>query len=242
MKLRAVLLASLFAALPVVASIPAQAMLQQDAIGRSRFIPPAQPLLLTRTLWRNLQDGQQIIVRRSYIVQFLPENDGFRLEGRQVDSSVEAPPRLEAIAAVERGRSDNGMFPLLLDATGQIRYAGDSLDLHARQQGETALLNMLGQAALSDDSKAEAISFIRQLIATGGAAAWPRDLFNPARDQQQEERRITLAGGSEGKVIVTVQAHHTAPSGLPEMVERTIITELDGTTRTSREVWTLRTP
>jgi hypothetical protein len=205
------------------------------------FAPPESPQVLTRTVWRSLADGKQIMIRRRYAVQFTRLGEGFLLDGKLLDAAVEAPPMLAAMAELERKRGDDGLFPLQLDAAGRIlddarplRVASGLRD-NARERAQ----GLLAATPLASSLQQESGAFLNQLSAQGVPTAWPADLFNPASGERSERRRIALPGGQEGEVHVSVKVIGAQPEGLPRSVERTVTTVLAGTARTSREQWTL---
>jgi hypothetical protein len=235
---KSLLLAGAAALLPVVAG---QVSAQSIAVASQPFAPPETPQVLTRTVWRTLGDGEQIIVRRRYEVQFSRRADGFSLDGRQLDAAVEAPPVLAGLAEIERKRNDEGMFPLLIDAAGRIRQtpraqeASHALRETARDQAQR-LISATPNVPPAQDASPD---FLAQLAAQGAMVAWPADLFNPAGGERLERRSIALPGGQEGEVAVSVRVVEPPHLGAPRSVERTITTVLAGTSRTSREQWTL---
>jgi len=197
--------------------------------------------VLTRTVWRSLADGKQIVVRRSYTVRFTRQDNGFRLDGEPLDASVEAPPLLASLAEIERKRVDTGPFPLQLDSSGVIRFDGGTKP--AAADSRSAALErghaMIASSSLAPAQRQEGSAMLDRIAAQGAVSAWPADLFNPASAASEERRRIVLPDGSEGEVQVTVKVLDGRNQGLPQAVERTVTTVLAGTTRTSREQWTL---
>ena len=228
-----VLLAGAAALLPSVA-VPVAA--QSPAAPSQPFAPPESPQVLTRTVWRTLADGKQIMIRRRYAVQFSRQGEGFLLEGKLLDAAVEAPPLLAGLAELERNRGDEGLFPLQLDAEGRIRGGAPPLKVASglRDNARERAQGMLATTPLASQQQLEAGAFLNQLSAQGAPTAWPADLFNPASGERNERRRIALPGGQEGEVRVSVKV-----IGSPRAVERTVTTVLAGTARTSREQWTL---
>lgn len=233
-----VLLAGAAALLPAIAG---QVAAQPSELAARPFAPPESPLVLTRTVWRTLADGKEIVVRRRYAVRFSRQEDGFTLEGRLLDASVEAPPMLAALADIERQRSDAGLFPMRLDGAGRIRPGtpAESAPAVRRESAVAQAHGMLAASPLTLTQRQESGTFLRQLAAQGAAASWPVDLFNPTSAERVERRRISLPGGQEGEVAVSVKALGLQADGLPSEVERTVTTVLAGTARTSRERWTL---
>ena len=209
-----------------------------------RFAPPTRTLVLTRTLWRSLQGGEEIMVRRRYAVRFVPGGAGYILTGRQLDAAVDAPPKLAPLAAIERSRSDDAAFPIRLDRAGRIvapaAAAPGSSDSLAAIAAARALIR---DSAMTAEAKQEASRQIEQLAAAAaarnGAEDWPADLFSPLGEDWSDRRTIDLPGGGNGAVAVTVRYIRSSPGSLPSAVERTVTTELGGTTRISREVWTI---
>jgi hypothetical protein len=235
---KVLLLAGAAALLPPVAG---QVSAQSTGASSQPFAPPQSPQVLTRTVWRTLADGKQIMIRRRYAVQFTRQDEGFLLDGRLLDAAVEAPPVLAAMAELERSRGDDGLFPMQLDAAGRIRGSAQpqvvASKLHdtARERAQ----GMLAKTPLGSQQQQESGTFLEQLAAHGAPAAWPADLFNPAAAERSERRRITLPGGQEGDLHVSIKVVGSQPEGLPLAVERTVTTVLAGTARTSREQWTL---
>lgn len=207
---------------------------------RLSFEPPAGDLVLTRTVWRYLPDGQQIRVERSYAVRFLAEVGGFRLEGRLIDAVVDAPADLAPFAELERTRPDPTLFPVRLDAEGRVRADGTAPQAETRLKAAALARATLARAALTGADRQAADQQVATLSAGPGVyGAIPADLFRPRPGERRERRRIPLPGGMEGEVEVAIRVEGIQQSGLPSRVERTVTTELAGTARVSREVWTL---
>lgn len=210
------------------------------AVDGRMFAPPETPLVLTRTVWKTLGDGKQIVVSRRYAVQFSRQETGFRLDGRLLDTAVEAPEQLAAMAAIERNQADQGPFPLRLDRAGLIRSTSSAaVDMQSRDASAAEGQAILSRTRLTSAEKGEAAAFLRQMAAIGANAAWPVDMFNPESIEQHQSRVIALPDGSEGQVEVALRVDGYHASGLPKAVERTVTTVLSGTSRVSREMWTL---
>lgn len=234
---QALLLAGVAALLPATVAFPASVASEQ---ARSRpFAPPSTPLVLTRTIWRSLYDGKELVVRRRYAVRIFPEGAGFKVAGELIDSAVDAPAPLAALAEMERQRPDSVMFPLHLDARGQILPHSVAPDRTIHHSGGIEALRLIGNSAMDPAGKALASSFINQVIANVTNGQWPTDLFNGAMGERHEQRRIALPGGGEGEVTVSVAVRGQLEAGLPRAIERTVVTELEGTRKVSREQWTL---
>ena len=237
MKLRALLLAGVAALLPVSGQAKGGAPVGANA----HFIPPTEPMVLTRTVWRNLFDGNQIKVVRSYAVQIEPSGDGFTVAGRLIDARVDAPAPLAMLADYERTRPDEGVFPLQLDQNGQILEPAPAPVPNAMA---SELINrgaaMIEGAGASSAAKQRTSTLLSQLIATArGGINWPSDLFNPASNAREQRREVALPDGGKGEVVVSVTFDRAEPGAVPRTVERTVKTLLQGTESVSREQWTI---
>ena len=235
---RHILLAGAAALLPALMSgAVAQASAEAPA---DRFTPPNAPLTLTRTLYRSLADGKQVIVTRRYAIRFSPEGDGYRLDGELLTAEVEAPPLLAGMAEIERKRPDTGLFPARLDSHGMIR--GEIRGIVDPQTRRTAIGGadaLIARSRMAPDSKRESVALVDQVANASNGTSWPRFLFNPGSGDRVESRDVALPDGSVGRIEVRVHADGLMPGGLAQRVERIVTTRLTGTVRTTREVWTL---
>lgn len=222
------------ALLPSPTVLPAQT----EAPPASAFAPPGGPLLLTRTVRRPLSDGKAIVVRRRYEVRIAALGRGYRVEGRLLDCTVEAPPSLQALAAIERDRPDTGLFPMTLDAQGQILSPAKAGPSPALDAAARAALDKLGSWPLAPLALAQGRAFVQQLQARGTGSAWPAEVFHPTPGRHVERRAIPLADGSSGSVSVEIEAAPPSPGTLSSL-SRAVITELAGERRVAREEWTL---
>lgn len=203
------------------------------------FSPPEGPVLMSRTLVRNLPDGKEVRTVRNYRVWFTTDGDGFRIDGELAGVKVEAPPILAGLAAIERNRTDPNLFPVLLDRTGRILPRGAQVSDGARVRAAALGQAMLNEATLDPAIRNQAGMMLQQVsAAASGRTAWPVDLFNPAVPESREKRPIALPAGEQGSIEIVVRASGRGPGHLPGLVERLVETELDGSRRTSREVWT----
>lgn len=221
-----------------LAPTPASAAEQPTA-----FVAPADPLLLTRELRKSLVDGNEVVSRRHYEVRFVPTPHGWRVDGQLLGAEVEAPPELAELAEIERTRADDDLFPLQLDAAGQILPQPRATDAGTAAQVSQAATRLLASAQLSPAERQSAMAMVARLQAEGQATGgtWPADLFRAAPGTQTRQRDIPLADGSSGQVTVTltVAGHAVPQASLPARVQRRIVTDLAGTTRQSVETWTL---
>ena len=203
------------------------------------FVAPERPMILTRTLRRPLPDGKEVISRRSYEVRFVADGEGFRIDGTLVDVAVEAPPSLAALAAVERGRGDAGMFPMRLDAGGRLLAGSDPQAGESIARALDIVARELGQMRLAAFDMMQAQAFAERFRQRPGISQWPADLFRPASGKHREERTIPLPGGARGHVTVEIEARGQGRGGLLVSLSRTVTTDLDGDLRMTFESWTL---
>jgi hypothetical protein len=93
--------------------------------------------------------------------------------------------------------------------------------------------------ALPSSARSQANAMLAQVVIAGnGGTPWPTDLFSPARGESLESREVALPDGTRGSISVRIQGEGLVPGGLPQRVERTVLTDLGGSKRTSREIWT----
>lgn len=217
MTLQALVLAGAAALLPVAAA--SELALAAPANADARFLPPASDLVLTRTLWRILHDGQQIVVRRRYDVRFVADGNGYRLEGHLIDATVEAPAALAAFAALERNRVDVSLFPVKIDAQGLILVDGTLPPPGAHAALDSLARAALGQASLAAGDRAAAGQQLGLLSGEPGAiVSLPPDLFQPRPGERRERRRIALPGGAEGDVEVAIKVAASHLHSVPQSV------------------------
>lgn len=233
---RTVWLAGAAAILPLATLCAAEASPAPRA-----FVPPQAAQILTRTLRHVLHDGAAVVTRRSYRVQFVAEDAGFRLDGTLVDVAVEAPPgpATDAIAALERRRPDAGMFPIRLDAAGMILPAPDPAPTAQQREGIGVASAEVRRMNLAAGDKTAAQGFVSQFRSQPYRTSWPQDLFRPAPGARREERLIPLANGVRGQVTTDIEARTDAATGLLAAFRRKITTDLEGNTRVVIEEWTL---
>ncbi len=242
MKATAVLLAGAAAVLPVLgAQWPgAAAEAAPTHAAPVRFSPPATPMVLSRTVIRELSGGQQLVVTRRFRVQFVPSVSGYTLTGAPLDVRIEVPPMLAKLAELERQRTDPGPFPLTVDARGMIQTADSTSAIPAiRDSIRQAGTAMIGTAPILPDQRRDAAQLLGQLASNQRISPWPADLFVAANGERRQHRSIALADGSQGEVEVILKVDQLLPCGMPASFERIITTQLAGTQRISRERWTM---
>lgn len=221
---------------PAPAPAPAPTAASRDA-GRP-FAPPEGPLLLTRTVRRPLPGGHEIRASRSYEVRFVREANGIRLDGTLVEVTMEAPPQLESLAALERRRPDAGMFPMQIDAAGRLLPTGPRPGSDAVRGAMARTSAAVDRARLADFDRQQAQAFVSQIGESGGLNPWPEDLFRPGSAHRRETRTIPLANGARGHVVVDTRAR-AGEDGMMTSYARTVTSDLAGDNRATYEEWTL---
>jgi len=235
-SLRTVLLAGAAAILPLAALALAPSAATATTI--SPFLPSSEPMVLTRVLRRPLPGGIVISTARSYEIRFVREDGGYRIEGELIGVTVDAPRQFEALAALERGRPDTGMFPMRVDGEGRF-VGGDKRPGQpvAREAGRIA--QALVPAGVSGSEARDAGSFISQTTANPVLTAWPADLFRPAPGTHNSSQVVPLPGGKTGEVLVAIEANVDQGSGMVRSLQREVTTRLGDSTRVTIETWTL---
>lgn len=203
---------------------------------------PSAPMVLRRELERGLMDGNAIVVVREWQCSFAPDAGGCTVSGRQTMVDVAAPRSLAALAEIERRRAVDGLFPLVLDRSGQITAGPASSDGRAIQHAiETARAVFEGLPA-AVVAAADPDAFLRQVNATAAemVSRVPRDLFFPTPGTTTDARDIALDDGETGRIEVVVEAQAQPGSGLLASSQRTVRTSVGESVRVSREAWSMR--
>ena len=211
------------------------------AVGAARIAPPAEPMLFVRRLTRELPGGYAIVVERGFRIRFAAQADGFRIEGEQVSSSVDAPPNLAAYADIERQRVETGVFPIELDAQGLIRSTPAAAAPAALARGVELALEQVRTMQLPKGGEDQARTFLLGLEQAAGriSSAPPPDLFIPPANPEQATREVTLPGGLAGSISSRFSGTLSPLTGLLQQAERIVVTETAGSTRRTLEHWTL---
>ena len=233
----AALLAGAAALLPLSALGLATASPLQ-ASTRSPFAPPAQHLLLIRTLHSPLADGREIVSQRTYEVTIRRNGSGWLVDGKTVACQVDAPEALHTLAELERNRSESGLFPLLLDAQGMIVSSPRE---PAPLPGAAAMVGGYSPAAHAPPAQqATAREVVRSLLVRRVNTPWPADLFSPSPGHRSDVQQVALPDGSQGSVTVEGLVRLGGTAGLVSTTERLVTTRLGERSRTTREEWTVR--
>jgi hypothetical protein len=235
---RAILRGAVAAALaPALAS---RAVVAVAANGQ-RIAPPAGPMTFTRRLERTLPGGNRLIVARRFAVGFAPAATGWTIAGQQVGVTVEAPPRIAALAALERQRVETGLFPLALDRAGLILGGPDSRPAKELDAAIAIVRRELAADRIATDERAEFEAFLRavQSAETRLTAKFPGDLFAPRAKATRSARELALPGGTKGTIELSFSAVTDPATGLMREARREIVTTIGGDRRLTREDWAL---
>ncbi len=207
----------------------------------SVFSAPDGSLVLTRELRRELSRGKQLVTRRNYRIVFVRDGVGWRVDGELIDCQVDAPPELEALAQIEKARPDVGLFPLYLDSSGKIvEQLGSRADATSTAKARAVVNNTVASIAMTPQDRTIASAMVQRIATQSQSSGvrWPDDLFRPASGHRSEVRNMAMPDGSEGRIIVTIDAAGGG-DGMLDRFERNIVTELGGTRRESMEVFRL---
>lgn len=207
--------------------------------GSSSILPPSGNMLYRRRLVRGLPDGKTFTVTRDFRVRFEPVAAGFILGGEQLSARVEAPEALASFAAIEEQRVETGMFPLMLDAAGQIVEGNAELSASA---AEHAMRDVRQRFPVETGKQAnEAVDFIEALHNTGTrlTAELPRDLFAPVDNSRSDRREIALPWGDKGEVTTHFEAERDPLTQLMRHAHREVITRMGNDMRRNFEGWDL---
>jgi hypothetical protein len=234
--LRSVLLAGAAAILPLAALSFAPSVATATTI--APFVPGSEPMVLTRVLRRPLPGGIEISTARSYEIRFIREDTGYRIEGKLIGVTVEAPRQFEALAALERSRPDADLFPMRIDSSGRFMASG-SQQAQAVAPEVARIAQSLVPASLAPAEARDASAFISQSAANPVRTAWPDDLFRPSPGKRSSSQVIALPGGKTGEVTVAIDAAIDQGSGLVTALQREVTTRLGDSTRVTIETWTL---
>ena len=200
------------------------------------FRPPCNtPMLLSRTVTRELAGGYAIVATRRYRIAFHRIEGGWRIDGALVASEIDAPPALAPLVAIERDRPDDGLFPILLDESGRI--------VPSERPAATATVEQAIAAAAGVAKAVGAVpdpAFLAQLRSAGGLTPWPETLFLPVTARSESAREVELPDGAGGTVKVELDTTAAEDAPLMARAERIVTTEMGGRRKVAREAWTLQ--
>lgn len=216
-----------------VISLPLQA--------RSSVPLPSGAMILARRVERPLSDGQKIVVTRKWLVAFSDTAQGIMVAGRQIDVIVDAPARLAPLADVERSRSTDGMFPILLTESGLIASAGKSETDDDVARAARAAESMIAASGASADQVVAAGQVLAQLQMASSSLFdnLPPDLFFPSGRPIHNIQPVNLPDGSHGEFELDYVTQPATPGSWLHHASRRIETRLGSDARQSTEEWSL---
>jgi len=222
--------------LPALSPFPARA-----ASGRTGFNPPSGPMRYSRRLERGLAGGARFVVDRDFAIRFLPIAGGFRVEGKQIAVTVDAPGQLAAFAKMEREKVEHGLFPLTLDDAGLIAGSTHGNDQRQLEKSVKETLARLGQLPYDAAELSEMQAFVQAVRQTAAdiVTELPGDLFAPTEARRAARRELALPDGGSGFVSTTFTAETDPQSGLMRAARREVLTDISGDTRRTLESWQL---
>jgi hypothetical protein len=235
---RAVLRLAMTAAL---APALARRGLAAETATSGRFEPPGMPMIFTRHLERPLRDGNKVTVGRSFAVRFTRAPVGWSVTGEQVEVVVDFPPSLSQFAALERQRKETGLFPLQLDADGQIVDGPEPRPAKELDAAVALVMSRLGKTAAAANDPETLAAFVRAVHEAGTqmTSLLPVDLFAPRERERQTRRDLPLPGGGQGTIELSFTAESDPDTGLMRRARREIVTQIANDRRLTREDWTL---
>ncbi len=197
--------------------------------------------LLSRTIERSLKDSKRLIVSRSWSVSFEASGQGTVIRGSQRSVDVDAPARLAPLARIERGRSTDGMFPILLSDEGLIVAAGESHSATDMRKALSTAKDLLGTDSMTKSEERNVEATLRQIGQASNRLieTLPADLFFPRQPVVETRRPLALSNGTSGEFVMRYETTRNPATGLMVRAERVITTVLGGEKRASRELWTL---
>lgn len=211
------------------------------AMQASSPVTPAGPMRLGRRVTRELRDGETLIVAREWDIAFAPMGRGFSVAGQQVDVVVEAPAVLGALAEIERSRSTEGMFPIMLDQSGMIMTAGSNMDERDFDAAVIEAEKTIAETSGTLSDRNARLMHLAQLQKAGSTMLeqMPRDLFFPDAKSVRTVKPLALADGTTGEFEFTYTAHTAEGGPWLSRAERKIVTRIGDDKRYSSELWTL---
>ena len=212
-----------------------------QAMAATRFAPPDGPMRFTRTLTRQLGVSDRAVFERSFVIRFHADGTGgYRVEGQQADVTVQVPPALEALAAMERRRVETGVFPIALSPGGLILDGPSPEPMALFPEAVATAMRQL--ATMSDRSAAEAARHYLQNLAARPdqlLSRIPADLFAPVETRRQEARAFPLEDGGVGRIDLSFEATIDPACGMMLSAIRKVSTHMGSSERVTSERFTL---
>lgn len=207
--------------------------------GAGRVSYPKSTMRLSRRIVRELHDGKAIIVSRLWHIQFEPQGSGLSIKGHQRSVSVDAPEKLAPLIEIEKRRSTDEMWPILISEGGMILAAGTEThasDIDAAIQAAEQILAQRGDNAEQRNHHRRYMAQLQQ-AGTSLLERLPPDLFFPVGRTSETARSIQLPDGSMGEFAVSYETEIADGGGWMSRAKREVTTRVSGDERRSIEVW-----
>lgn len=203
---------------------------------------PDTPLRLERRLARALGETATLVVERSWEVRFARQGRGIIVTGSQIAASVDAPPHLAELAAIEQQRDTSAMFPLMLTDSGLIMGSSGAENSNADITAALrAAETLIAQQPAPADARARNLQYLA-LLHRAGAGAFdrlPADLLFPIGTPIDRAETITLPGGLTGSYTLAYDARAQGSAPWLDQAERRVLTRIAELERYSTERWRL---
>lgn len=217
------------------------AIVSNPALAQSNLKVPKGQFRLSRRLVRELSDGARIIVERAWEIRFSESGANLAVEGRQVNVQVATPKHLEQIASIERNRSTDGQFPILLGRDGMIRAIGGGSQEADIAKAIRMAEEMMVESGVANDERQRFSGYLSQIQASANSLfdQMPPDLFFPRNSGFNVTRPVNLPDGTRGEFSVHYSASADTETGLLQNATRKVVTQVAGTKQASSEHWKL---
>lgn len=202
---------------------------------------PPRPMRLSRRLERSLRGGANLVVRRSWQINFGSQGQGISITGVQLDARVDAPNSLAPIAAIEQSRSTEDMWPMLLSGEGRILAAGIGTLEEDMAAAVHEAERIIIRRPLPASEREVQLQYLAELGRAGSSLldTMPDDLFFPASPPMRSSQTVELPSGLTGQFEVTYEAACAPARSWLERAERQVITRVGATEQKASEVWEL---
>ena len=163
------------------------------------------------------------------------------VSGKQLDVEVDAPSSLEAFAQIEKSRSTNAMFPMMLSDLGLLMSAKRHSASDDVQRALKEARQVIEARDLSGDDKAAQIAGLAELQSNAGSMldGIPPDLFFPIKASSKTVESVLLPGGMTGEFELHYTAECATDAPWLKRSERRVITRIGDSERRSSDVWTM---
>ena len=185
-------------------------------------------------IWGSSEVGSAVL---PYSRQRAPAGQGWRVEGRRLANEISGPPAAAPLMAIARADPESGRLPLRLDAQGRIADPPPPIDPHTLALIHAGVLRHLAQAHMTEIQRNASQALIAHVMAQQTETPWPPMLFRPAAGTRHEAR--TVPTGMGPGTLARTEVVQVDGAGWLRSLDITLVTQVGGTTRRSRELWTM---